>query len=132
MSDRNGDIERLARTLGAARARRVDPARIAADVTARLARGEQLPRRPMRMARWGLAAAAVLTVMLATDGLRPGGDQGSGLSASPVALSDLDHDGLGEALDSLVSTGPVSDFVGWGVGTMDADELETLLAAMEG
>lgn len=129
---REQDIERLAGTLGAARGRQVDPARVAERVVGRLGRGEQLARRPHRLARWGLAVAAVLTVMVATDGLRQPGDTVPVSFAAPVALSELDRDGLGEALDSLVLNAPASEFVGWGVGTMNADELETLLAAMEG
>jgi len=129
---REQDIERLAGAIGATRARTVDPERVAARVVERLARGERLPRRTYHLARWGLAAAAVLTIMIATGGPGRGANDASGAVATPVVLSELDAVGLGEALDSLVLSAPASEFVGWGVGAMNADELATLLAAMEG
>lgn len=121
--------EREARELGSAAAGRIDPDTVADRVRSRLARGEQLPRRRVHLSRWGLAVAAGLTIVVATDAFRGGAVEPA---AAPVALSGLDDDGLVEALDSLVYTAPASEFVGWGIGTMNADELERLLAAMEG
>jgi hypothetical protein len=127
---RDQDLEQLARHVGEREARGVDPDRVAGRVVARLARGEQV-RRPLRLGRWGLAIAAVLTVAVLTqsDG-SPG--PSLGVAATPVAVSDLDVDGLAEVLDSLAFDAPASEYVGFGLGTMTTDELQALLAAMEG
>jgi hypothetical protein len=127
---RDQDLEQLARRLGERAARGVDPDRVAGRVVARLARGEQV-RGPMRLGRWGLAVAAALTVAVLTqfeDTTVPG----LSVAATPVAVSELDVDGLTEVLDSLAFDAPPSEYVGFGLGTMTTDELQALLAAMEG
>jgi len=128
------DLERLAARLGEDAAARLDVERVVARLGDRLARsGGVAIRRPV--GRWLAAAAAVVLVAgaayvtFATNGAGfPAGRQ-AGLSTS---LFDLSAAELHTVLDSLESPAPAELTAGPSLDDLDAEQLETLLALMEG
>ena len=134
MQASDGDLERLAGRLGEDAAARLDVEHVAAVVGERLARsgGSVVPR---PIGRWLAAAAAVVLVAGAayvtfgTDGVGPATARPAGLSAS---LFDLSAAELHTVLDSLAEPAPVVLTASPSLDDLDTEQLETLLALMEG
>jgi hypothetical protein len=128
------DLERLARRLGEDAEARLDVGRVAARVAARLAEpGGVAEARPAW--RWLAAAAGIALVAGAgfltfgTDGMRPGVGRSPGLTPD---LLDLSVSELHAVLDSLDQSVPRLVSSELSIDDLDAEQLETLLALMEG
>jgi hypothetical protein len=128
------DIERAATGLGAEAADRLDLERVTARVAARLAAsGGVVEPRPVW--RWLAAAAGIILVAGAgyltfgTDGAPPGVGRPLGLTPS---LLDLSVSELHAVLDSLDQPAPRPLSAEASLDDLDAEQLETLLAMMEG
>jgi len=128
------DVERLAARLGEDAAARLDVERVAAGVADRLARsGGPVVRRPV--GRWLAAAAAVALVTGAayvTFGTDGAGPSAGGPVAMNPSLFDLSATELHSVLDSLEPPVPLVVTAGPSLDDLDAEQLETLLALMEG
>ena len=129
------ELERLAARLGEEAGRRVDPARTADAVVARL-RAAERPVRPW----WGdvrvFRAAAVIVAIVGLgvvvrEVLRSGGTEVEPF-AQPVELVELAAVELAEILDTLEFEAPVAEFTSGGLVGLSETELQELLATMEG
>jgi hypothetical protein len=130
-------IEHIAGGLGRRAEERLDVEAVARDVMDRLHQAEDLDRvvasRPRPLLRWLATAAAVALVaagsVVTFRATPPSGDQ----AARPAAdLYQLSSDELAEVLDSLSWNAPVSARFAAGLDDLDAEQLEELLALMEG
>lgn len=138
MSERSErDLERLAVAAGERAAARLDVDRVAERVVRRL---REEPRRGGlgRVARWLALAAAVVVVVGGGVYLRQA-VTGSHTTTSPVAqvpvptvLDGLSSSELDEVLDSLVVAAPVSQQAAVSLDALNEQQLEELLARMEG
>jgi hypothetical protein len=128
-----------ARQHGDSAARRLEPARVSREVLARL----DLERGRRRWRRMGLigslAAAALLTLVVWTDGNRGQPVQGGGADAAqsfelPLAeLESLDPGELTTVLEGLESPlGAEAPPEAPGLGDLQDSELERLLRSLEG
>ncbi|HXV85339.1 MAG TPA: hypothetical protein VD793_01505 [Gemmatimonadales bacterium] len=135
MHDR--DLERIARGLGERAARTVDPDRVAASVTRRLA--QEPPARHPAPLRWWLAApsvlrAAAVAALVVTGGL-VARDALFGPDASPAwpaPLPELSQDELQEVLDSFAFDAPLPEDLAIGLSDLTETQLQELLKLMEG
>jgi hypothetical protein len=131
------DLERIAGGLGRRAADRLDVAAVSRGVMDRLREAEALDRvvasRPRPVLRWLAHAAAVALIVAGSvvtfRATPPSGDP----AARPAAnLYELTSDELAEVLDSLSWNAPVSARFAAGLDDLDAEQLEQLLALMEG
>jgi hypothetical protein len=130
-------LERVAKTLGARAADRLDVERVAARVVARLrADGAQAAR--LRRAWWSAPAvlqlAAALAVLVTGGVLVRGALENGSEPAAVVApiLRDLSADELAEVFDSLSIEAPVHEGVAVGLESLNEAQLNELLRLMEG
>ncbi len=132
ISDR--DLEQLAARLGDEAGTRLDVDRVVARVRARLAQPDGTGAEPSRW-RWLAAAAGVVLVAGAgfltfgTEGTPPAVGRPMGLTPS---LLDLSPSELRVVLDSLDQSTPVLVSSNLSLDDLDAEQLERLLALMEG
>jgi hypothetical protein len=133
-------LERIAARLGTSEAEGVDLDHVATRVVSRLRSGEKIPTR-RRAWPWLVAAAAAATLAvpgykwLNEDGGGGGGRGGGTPSAQVVAAPELDlltDTELVEVLDSLDFQAPVTQVVTATLDDMNRQQLEELLAIMEG
>jgi hypothetical protein len=132
------ELERVAGSLGARAARRLDVERVAAGVLARL-RAEQeespLPRRTWWAAPMLLRLAAVLA-LLVTGGILTRGAWRHAAPPSAVVsvpmLRELTNDELIEVFDSLAVETSVHDGLAVGLENLNEAQLKELLSLMEG
>jgi len=134
MSVSDRELERLAGRLGEGADARLDVERVAAGVTGRLrAAGGPVPARPV--GRW-LAMAAGLALLVSAGWFTFAGDATPPrLGAEPglvPGLGDLSVTELHEVLDSLAAPAPTSLAGRVTLDDLDAQQLEALLAMMEG
>ena len=131
------ELERIASGLGRRAADRLDVEAVARGVMDRLREAREADRvvasRPRPLLRWLATAAAVALVVAGSvvtfRATPPSGDQ----AARPaVELYELSSDELAEVLDSLSWNAPVSARFAAGLDDLDAEQLEELLALMEG
>ncbi len=125
-------LERLAARLGASGGNDVDLDRVAEQVVSRLRSGEKVPAHH-RVWPWLVAMAAAAT--LAVPGYQWLHEIGGGPSARVVAAPVLDlltGAELAEVLDSLDFSAPVTEVVTATLDDMNEQQLEELLAIMEG
>lgn len=130
----NGQLEHLARRLGAEAAERVDPEATAQAVLRRL-------RAAPRPVRWWrrpkvLQVAAVVAILVTggvgVNWLLQNGAMDEFAYGAPVELAELGDGDLAAVLDSLAFEAPVSELVSPGLDGLDETQLRTLLAVMEG
>ena len=130
-------LERLATTLGARAADRLDVERVAAGVVARLRADRAEATRPKRVwwrAPMVLRLAAALAVLVTAGVLVPRAlDNGAEppVGISPI-LGDLSADELTEVFDSLSIEAPVHEGVAIGFESLNEAQLNELLRLMEG
>ena len=131
------ELERIASGLGRRAADRLDVEAVARGVLDRLREAGEADRvvasRPRPLLRWLATAAAVALIVAGSvvtfRATPPSGDQ----AARPaVDLYELSSDELAEVLDSLSWNAPVSARFAAGLDDLDAEQLEQLLALMEG
>ncbi len=125
-------LERLSARLGTSAADDVDLDHVAARVVSRLRSGEKIPTRH-RVWPWLVAAAAAAT--LAVPGYKWLHEVGNAPSAQVGAAPELDlltDTELAEVLDSLDFQAPVAQVVTATLDDMNEQQLEELLAIMEG
>lgn len=130
MTDHEHELERLARTLGADRAERVDPDAVAQAVLQRLrATGRERPwwrRADLLAAALVILLGGALIVWRGSGGAGPVGD------AAPAILAELPANGLAEVWDSLAAEQPVSELVAPWLGGLTEEDLEHLLENLNG
>ena len=129
------ELERLAARLGEEAGRRVDPARTADAVVARLRAVEQPARRWWGDVRVFRAAAVIVAIVgsgiVVREALRSGVTRTEQI-AQPVELVELATAELAEILDTLEFEAPVAEFTSGGLVGLSETELQELLATMEG
>jgi hypothetical protein len=127
------ELERIAAGLGRTAGERLDVDGVARAVVARLRAVDNQPVRQPPIMRWLAAAAAVVLMVgsaLVTFGT---GGAGPGRGAAyETDLYDLSAVELAEVLDSLSWTTPVSLSVSATLDDLSAEQLQELLARMEG
>jgi hypothetical protein len=131
------EIERVAPGLGRRAGERLDVEAVARGVVERLREAATADRvvasRPRPLLRWLATAAAIALVaagsVVTFRAQPPSGDR----AGQPAAdLYDLSSDELAEVLDSLSWNAPVSTRFASGLEDLDAEQLQALLALMEG
>ena len=129
------ELERLAASLGARAARRLDPEQIADRVIARLDEPRVIAFRRAPLVRWlgGLAAAAmvVVAVSLALRPATPVADQG-GVSSVLQELDGLGVDQLEQLLQAMPATSAVIPQESMPLQELDTLSLKRLLRTLEG
>ena len=130
------ELEQIAGRLGREAGERLDVDGVARAVVARLRTADEavvVAVRPRPLMRWLATAAAVALVAGGSVVTFRAGNPGV---ASPdvvaTDLYDLTAVELAEVLDSLGAGGPISSHVSVSLDDLDAEQLEALLAMMEG
>jgi hypothetical protein len=133
------ELERVAASLGANAAERLDVERVAAGVVARL-RTDQAQSQAPRHAWWTapmllrLAAALAILVtggVLTREALRHTAARPSAVVPVPI-LRELTNDELIEVFDSLGVEAPVQEGLAVGLESLNETQLKELLSLMEG
>jgi hypothetical protein len=133
------DMERVAKSLGAQAADRLDVERVTAGVLARLRADDaqaRAPRRPWWAPPVLLRLAAALAVLvgggiLARGALRHPAAHSTAVVSVPI-LRELTNDELIEVFDSLGVETPVHEGLAVGLESLNEAQLKELLSLMEG
>jgi hypothetical protein len=130
------ELERIAGRLGRAAGERLDLAAVERGVLGRLREAERADRlaalRPRPLLRWMAAAAAVALIAGGSFVTFRAPRLDRSADPSAASLYDLSSDELVEVLDSLSWASPVSTRSPGGLDDLDAEQLQQLLALMEG